>query len=97
MFKWGTKEEWEFGLERVINFPPSRRQNERTYLLKTLSGCPIDQWKIERLLNITVLEENGNFTDSDISLIFSMLTGGANGYTTLFNFLQKNWDIIKVR
>lgn len=97
VFKWGTKEEWEFGLQRVINFPAGRKQNERTYLLKTLAGCPVDQWKIERLLNITVLEENGNFTDNDVYLIFSMLTGGANGYTTLFNFLQKNWDVIKVR
>ncbi|KAJ8940801.1 hypothetical protein NQ318_007887, partial [Aromia moschata] len=97
VFKWGTKEEWEFGLQRVINFPPSRKQNERTYLLKTLAGCPNDSDKIERLLNITVLEQNGNFTDNDVYLIFSMLTGGANGYTSLFNFLRKNWDTIKIR
>lgn len=97
VFKWGTKEEWEFGLQRIIKFPATRKANERTYLLKTLAGCPIDSWKIEKLLNITVLEENGNFTDTDVYLIFSMLTGGANGYTTLFNFLEKNWDTIKVR
>ncbi|CAH0553112.1 unnamed protein product [Brassicogethes aeneus] len=97
VFKWGTQEEWEFGLQRVIQFPPGRKQNERTYLLKTLAGCPNDASKIERLLNITVLEKNGNFTDTDVYLIFSMLTGGANGYTTLFNFLKKNWDEIKLR
>lgn len=97
VFKWGTKEEWEFGLERVIKFPPTRKANERTYLLKTLAGCPIDSWKIEKLLNITILEENENFTDTDIYLIFSMLTGGANGYTTLFHFLDKYWDIIVQR
>ncbi|XP_022900497.2 aminopeptidase N [Onthophagus taurus] len=97
VFKYGTNEEWEFGLQRIINFPPSRMKNERTYLLKTLAGCPIDSYKIERLLNVTVLEENGNFTDTDINLIFSMLTGGASGYTTLFNFLEKNWDVIKIK
>ncbi|XP_050303847.1 aminopeptidase N [Anthonomus grandis grandis] len=97
VFKWGTKEEWEFGLQRIIKFPASRKPSERTYLLKTLAGCPNDPEKIERLLNITVLEQNGNFTDNDIYLIFSMLTGGANGYTTLFNFLRKNWDLIKAR
>ncbi|KAF7279863.1 hypothetical protein GWI33_006670 [Rhynchophorus ferrugineus] len=97
VFKWGTKEEWEFGLQRIIRFPPSRKPSERTYLLKTLTGCPNDPSKIERLLNITVLEQNGNFTDNDIYLIFSMLTGSANGYTTLFNFLRKNWDTIKTR
>ncbi|XP_066246461.1 aminopeptidase N isoform X1 [Euwallacea similis] len=97
VFKWGTKEEWEFGLQRIINFPPGRKPSERTYLLKTLAGCPNDSWKIERLLNITVLEQNGNFSDNDIYLIFSMLTGGANGYTTLFNFLRKNWEPIKAR
>lgn len=51
VFKWGTDDEWEFGLQRVINFPQNslaRKQNERTYLLKTLAGCPKDANKIER-------------------------------------------------
>ncbi|XP_072939731.1 aminopeptidase N isoform X2 [Epargyreus clarus] len=95
VFKWGSQKEWEFGLQRVINFPPSRKQSERTYLLKTLAGCPVDEYKINRLLNITVLEGNGNFTETDIFLIFSMLTGGSQGYTTLFNFLSNNWDVLK--
>ncbi|XP_055377677.1 aminopeptidase N [Condylostylus longicornis] len=97
VFKWGTQKEWEFGLQRVINFPASRIQSERTYLLKTLAGCPVQPEKIERLLNLTILEENGNFTENDIVLIFSMLTGGSSGYTTLFNFLQNNWDVIRER
>ncbi|XP_054002804.1 aminopeptidase N-like isoform X3 [Hylaeus anthracinus] len=100
VFKWGTDAEWEFGLQRVINFPqnsPERKQNERTYLLKSLAGCPQDTNKIERLLNVTILDQNGNFTDSDIQLIFTMLTGGTAGYTTLFNFLNDHWDTVKER
>ncbi|XP_050476325.1 aminopeptidase N isoform X1 [Bombus huntii] len=100
VFKWGSEEEWEFGLQRVINFPqnsPERKQNERTYLLKSLAGCPKDTYKIERLLNVTFLDQNGNFTDSDIQLIFVTLSGGAAGYTTLFNFLTENWDTVKQR
>lgn len=97
VFKSGTQEEWEFGLQRVINFPESRVKSERTYLLKTLAGCPVQASKINRLLNITVLEDNGNFTDNDISLIFKMLSGGSSGYMALFEFLQKNWDTIKLR
>nr|XP_040240358.1 aminopeptidase N [Anopheles coluzzii] len=97
VFKWGTREEWEFGLQRVINFPESRVKSERTYLLKTLAGCPSQPFKIDRLLNIMVLEDNGNFTDNDISLIFKMLSGGSSGYSTLFNFLKNNWDAIKLR
>ncbi|XP_055848207.1 aminopeptidase N [Episyrphus balteatus] len=97
VFKWGTMEEWEFGLQRVINFPKSRIQSERTYLLKTLAGCPVQHEKIERLLNITILEENGNFTENDIFLIFSMLTGGSSGYMSLFNFLSNNWVVIRQR
>ncbi|XP_018326594.1 aminopeptidase N isoform X2 [Agrilus planipennis] len=97
VFKWGTKQEWEFGLQRVINFPAERKQNERTYLLKTLAGCPADPWKVEKILNVTIMENNGNFTDNDIYLIFSMLTGSSNGYTTLFNFLNTYWDTIKTR
>ncbi|CAG9795015.1 unnamed protein product [Diatraea saccharalis] len=95
VFKWGTKKEWEFGLQRVIHFPSSRKQSERTYLLKTLAGCPNDESKIIRLLNMTLLEGNGNFTETDIFLIFSMLSGGSKGYTTLFHFLNDNWDALK--
>ncbi|XP_055524204.1 aminopeptidase N [Wyeomyia smithii] len=97
VFKWGTQEEWEFGLQRVVNFPEMRMKSERTYLLKTLAGCPIQASKINRLLNITLLENNGNFTDNDISLIFKMLSGGSNGYMALFKFLQQNWNAIKLR
>ncbi|XP_063533529.1 aminopeptidase N [Cydia strobilella] len=95
VFRWGTKEEWEFGFQRVINFPPSRKQSERTYLLKTLAGCPVDSYKINRLLNVTILEGNGNFTETDLFLIFSMLTGSPQGYETLFFFLDKNWSVLK--
>ncbi|XP_038223156.1 aminopeptidase N [Zerene cesonia] len=95
VFKWGSQKEWEFGLQRVINFPSSRKQSERTYLLKTLAGCPIEEYKINRLLNITILEGNGNFTETDLFLIFSMLTGGSEGYTTLFHFLENNFDFLK--
>lgn len=100
VFKWGTNAEWEFGLQRVINFPKTslaRKQNERTYLLKTLAGCPKDANKIERLLQVAVLNQNENFTDADIHLIFSMLTGSATGYKTLFNFLNEHWYTVKER
>ncbi|XP_008544416.1 aminopeptidase N [Microplitis demolitor] len=100
VFRWGTMEEWEFGLQRVINFPQKtieRKQSERTYLLKTLAGCPVDKKKIERLLNVTILNENSNFTDSDIQLIYSTLTGSATGYFALFDFLVDHWNLMKQR
>lgn len=97
VFRYGTIEEWEFGLKRVINFPSERRQSERTYLLKTLAGCPNQNEKILRLLNITILEGNENFTENDIFLIFSMLSGSSVGYSTLFKFLEQNWDAIKIK
>lgn len=97
VFKWGTPEEWEFGLQRVINFPAGRKQSERTYLLKTLAGCPNHPEKIQRLLNITVIEENGNFTETDVFLIFNMLSGSSLSGKALFNFLHDNFDIIKAR
>ncbi|XP_070504143.1 aminopeptidase N-like [Chironomus tepperi] len=97
VFRYGTMEEWEFGLKRVMNFPSERRQSERTYLLKTLAGCPNQNEKILRLLNITILEGNENFTENDIFLIFSMLSGNSVGYSTLFKFLEQNWDTIKIK
>ena len=90
-------EEFEFGLQRVINFPSDRMQSERTYLLKTLAGCPNQPEKIMKLLNVTILEANGNFTENDIFLIFNMLSGGSVGYKTLLQFLRENWDAIKTR
>ncbi|XP_059049686.1 aminopeptidase N [Achroia grisella] len=95
VFAWGSRKEWQFGLQRVINFPPSRKQSERTYLLKTLAGCPNTNDKIFRLLEVAVLEGNGNFTETDLFLIFSMLTGSPVGYTSLFTFLCSNWAVLK--
>lgn len=50
-----------------------------------------------RLLQVSVLDQNENFTDGDIHLILSMLTGSAPGYTTLFNFLLEHWHTVKER
>lgn len=97
VFQWGDEAAWDFGLMRVINFPETRKQNERTFLLKTLASCPMQRDKIERLLNVTILEQNGNFTERDISLVINMLTGGSAGYKTLLEFLSVNWDVIKQR
>lgn len=46
---------------------------------------------------MAIIERNGNFTDADVHLIFTMLTGSANGYTTLFKFLAERWDTVKQR
>ncbi|XP_013142020.1 PREDICTED: glutamyl aminopeptidase [Papilio polytes] len=97
VFRWGTQEEWEFGLQRVINFPHSRKQSERTYLLKTLAGCLRDKTKITRLLNITLLEGNANFTEMDLFLINNMFANSPQAYTTLLQFISDNWDIIRER
>lgn len=53
--------------------------------------------KIERLLNLTILEEDKNFTENDIFLEFNMLSSGSSGYISLFNFLSNNWDVIRER
>lgn len=44
-----------------------------------------------------MLDQNENFTDPDIHLIFSMLTGSATGYKTLFSFLIQHWYTVKER
>ncbi|KAL3276601.1 hypothetical protein HHI36_011973 [Cryptolaemus montrouzieri] len=97
VFKWGTWEEWYFGFQRVLKFPADRKQSERTYLLKTLAGCPNDATTINKLLNYTILSGEDLFKDNDIYLIFNMLTGNPKGYTALFNFLKENWDKLKIR
>lgn len=44
---------------------------------------------------MAVLNQNENFTDADIHLIFSMLSGSATGYKTLFSFLLEHWYTVK--
>lgn len=53
VFKWGTTEEWEFGLQRVMNFPVSRKLSERTYLLKVQkrSGHEVVSVQMAKLFN----------------------------------------------
>ena len=50
-----------------------------------------------RILYITLLEDNDNFTDSDVRLVLSMMTGSSTGYTTLFRFLSQHWEELRQR
>lgn len=95
IFKWGSMEEFQFGIERVLQFPKSRKQNERTYLLKTLAGCPTQPEKIIRLLEQSTLGDNSNFTENDQFLIYSSLTATSSGHYTLLKFLSSNWTTIR--
>ncbi|KAL0271165.1 UNVERIFIED_CONTAM: hypothetical protein PYX00_008351 [Menopon gallinae] len=96
VFKWGTREEWEFGLDRYINFPAGHKQSDKYYLLKTLISCPNDSWNVERLLNYTMLHSNTTLTEGNTRFILSVLSNEI-GYTALFNLLADNFDAIKRR
>lgn len=48
MFSHGTPEEWEFGMQRLVNFPSNRSISERIFLLKSLAGCSRDPDQYER-------------------------------------------------
>ncbi|KAL1140873.1 hypothetical protein AAG570_000801 [Ranatra chinensis] len=94
---WGNFEEWQFALNRLLNFPSNRSRSERNFLLKTVTGCPHDPRKYEALFNKTFLDENYShiFTDEDKFIILSAVSGESIGYTTLFNFLKSNWEILR--
>ncbi|XP_033158873.1 aminopeptidase N isoform X2 [Drosophila mauritiana] len=94
IFKWGSMEEWMFGLDRIREFPKSRIQSDRTHLLKMLAGCPAQQDKIIILLEMAILKNISIFSDNDKMLIISMVTSRSIGYTTLLDFLSNNWDYI---
>ena len=51
------------------------------------------------LLNVTFLDANVNvsFNDEDRFIILTSIAGESTGYTTLFNFLKTNWNILKER
>ncbi|XP_034660437.1 aminopeptidase N isoform X1 [Drosophila subobscura] len=97
VFKWGSMDEWKLGLKHLSQFPKSRPQSERTFLLKMLVGCPSEQEKINHLLELVLLESSSNFTENDILLILNTLTGGSVGYTSLLKFVSKHWTLIQER
>jgi len=96
---WGTFDEWEFGLNRLSNFPVNRSRSERNFLMKAVAGCPRDEKKFETLLNVTFLDDtyNATFSDEDKYIILSAVSGESIGYSTLFKFLKNNWNTLKLR
>jgi aminopeptidase N len=61
VFAFGTKEEWNFGFERLSHLSSSKSTADRTFLLKTLAGCPRDPAKIEKCVFFNGLEINFSF------------------------------------
>ncbi|XP_071443365.1 aminopeptidase N [Hetaerina americana] len=97
VFGWGTREEWEFGLERVLKFNEAQQPRYgRVYLLKTLASCTRDPELIKRLLKAG-LHERHIFTDEELRLILSMMTSTSSGHHTLFKYLRDNWESLKSR
>ncbi|KAF6206437.1 hypothetical protein GE061_017670 [Apolygus lucorum] len=95
---WGNYDEWQFALERLKQFPTNRSKAERTFLMKTVSGCPHDPKKYEMLLNLTFMNRKNNvFSDEDRYIVLSAIAGESIGYTSLFNFLKSNWNDLKKR
>ncbi|KAI5729003.1 hypothetical protein M8J77_024103 [Diaphorina citri] len=99
VFAWGSVEEWNFALDRFINFPSENRtQSEKVFLLRTLSGCPQDAIKLEKLLNMTLINETSSkhFTEEDKFLVLqSMGIQNPGAHSILFVFLEKNWNSLK--
>ncbi|XP_046393632.1 aminopeptidase N [Ischnura elegans] len=95
VFGWGTRKEWEYGLDRVLKFNDAQQPRYgRVYLLKTLASCTRDPELIERLLKAGLHDRNV-FTDEELRLILSMMTSTYNGHHTLFKYLRDNWDSLK--
>nr|XP_018906377.1 PREDICTED: endoplasmic reticulum aminopeptidase 2 isoform X1 [Bemisia tabaci] len=95
VFLWGSQKQWEFGLERVLNFPANRSQSERDFLFRTLAGCPQDPVRIRKILNITLLQNSSVFSESDKFKMINSIASSSIGYTTMFEFLKENWNALK--
>ncbi|XP_050337748.1 aminopeptidase N [Bactrocera neohumeralis] len=97
ILRWGTMKEWILILNYVINFPENGIKSERTFLLKSLVGCPLQENKIHHLLNLTLLQNNSVFSSGDLFIIIRTLAKEPVGYKTLFEVLSNNFMEIKVR
>lgn len=94
LFQWGEDKEFEFGVQRLLHFPDARQRTERAFLLRALSGCPRAASRKQRIMNITLLENNGTFSEEDQRLVLQMVsTRGSD----LLNFLDTNWDTLKAK
>ncbi|CAB3360825.1 Hypothetical predicted protein [Cloeon dipterum] len=98
VFAYGSKEEWNFGFERFNHLSSSKAAADRSYLLKTLAGCPRDPSKIERLLTAILLSKGTKselFSDADIRLVLGEISGRHAGYLELFRFTKTHWKQLK--
>lgn len=99
VFAYGSDDEWNFGLERLINFSPNRSMSERSFLLKTLAGCSKTEEKYEKLLNLTFLDEAANetFSEADRYTILSAMSEQPEGYRALYYYLRNNFESLKLK
>ncbi|XP_059490234.1 aminopeptidase N [Neocloeon triangulifer] len=98
VFAFGSKEEWNFGFERLGHLTGAKASADRNFLLKTLAGCPRDPAKIEKLLTASLLSKGTKgepFSESDIRLILGEISGRHAGFTELFRFLKTHWKQLK--
>lgn len=89
--------EWELILNYVLHFPENGIKSERTFLLKSVAGCPLQENKIHQLLNLTLLQNNPLFSNGDLYIIIRTLAKESVGYQTLFEVLSYNFMEINVR
>nr|XP_036229920.1 aminopeptidase N isoform X2 [Bactrocera oleae]XP_036229921.1 aminopeptidase N isoform X2 [Bactrocera oleae] len=97
ILRWGTMKEWELILNYVLHFPENGIKSERTFLLKSVAGCPLQENKIHQLLNLTLLQNNPLFSNGDLYIIIRTLAKESVGYQTLFEVLSYNFMEINVR
>jgi hypothetical protein len=45
---YGTLDEWEFGLHRIMYYPKNKSQTERLFIFRSLASCPKNETKFVR-------------------------------------------------
>ncbi|RZF34619.1 hypothetical protein LSTR_LSTR008644 [Laodelphax striatellus] len=98
VFTYGSDEEWEFGVQRLVNFSPNRTVSERSFLLKTLGGCSRDTTRYMKLMNLMFLDEAANetFSEADRYAVLAAMSSEPQGHLAMYEFLKNNFDALKL-
>ncbi|XP_050542460.1 endoplasmic reticulum aminopeptidase 2-like [Daktulosphaira vitifoliae] len=94
---YGTLDEWEFGLHRIMYYPKNKSQTERLFIFRSLASCPKNETKFVRMLNLTLMSEDRKFSEEDMLTMLTVMSTVSLGHETMFKFLVKNFEYLSTK
>lgn len=94
---YGTLDEWEFGLHRIMYYPKNKSQTERLFIFRSLASCPKNETKFVRMLNLTLMSGDHKFSEEDMLTMLTVMSTVSLGHETMFKFMMKNFEYLSTK